>query len=363
MVGQRLGEAAVLGEAGAIAGLVRRLLEQPERPALVVELRRRRDASDLEGDALQCLGDRVGLHRAAREVDQRPAATRAEAVPEVVAQSHGAGRVVAHRGNAAVGRTRAERHHDCRARRQPVDPGAGGDRLALRVDTEAAPVALAVDLLVRDRPLDDEHERIQLAARGCVPGPEVVVADVVGEKRVVEGDARLAGDRAAQQLLQARAGRGGQRDRLAVAAEPARQPQDVNDQALDIGAVAREIDRPPHAPTAASVSSSWRAPGSMGERGEMLGCGALQVQRAVSIRDEPGLREACERVGDRGPLGADQTPEQSVRERQGEADAAALDPAPAAGEVPQQQREPHLQPRLRGDRALDVQIGGAHAGT
>ena len=67
-------------------------------------------------------------------------------------------------------------------------------------------------------------------------------------------------------------------------------------------------------------------------------------------------------MGDRGPLRADQAPEQSVRERQGKADAAALDAAPAAGEVPEQQCEAHLQPRLRGDGALDVQIGGAHAG-
>ena len=168
--------------------------------------------------------------------------SRDEAVAEVVAQAHRARRVVAHRGNAAVGGAGAERHHDRGARREPVEPRARGDRLAVRVDAEAAPVTVAVDLLVGDRALDDEHERVELAARGRVPGAQVVVADVVGEQRVVERDARLAGDGAAQQLLETRAGRGRERDRLAVAAESARQPEHVDDQPLGL-AVPREVDR------------------------------------------------------------------------------------------------------------------------
>ena len=78
-------------------------------------------------------------------------APRDEAVAEMVAQPHRAGRVVAHRGHSAVRRARAERQHDRRARCEPVDPGGGRDRLAVVVDAEAGPVALAVDLLVRDR--------------------------------------------------------------------------------------------------------------------------------------------------------------------------------------------------------------------
>ena len=169
VVCERRCETAVLGEPGAVARLVRGLLEQPERTALIVELGRRGDARELEGDALEGLRDRVRLDRAAGEVDQRRPAARDEPVPEVVAQSHRARRVVAHRRHPAVRRARAERHHDGSARGQPVDPRAGSDRLALAVDSEAAPVPLAVDLLVRDRPLHDEHERIELASRGCMP--------------------------------------------------------------------------------------------------------------------------------------------------------------------------------------------------
>ena len=292
-------------------------------------------------------------------------ASRDEAVAEVVAQAHRARRVVAHRGNAAVGRARAERHHDRGARRQPVDPRRRGDRLALVVDSEAAPVPLAVDLLVRDRALDDEHERIELAARGGMPGAQVVVADVVGEQRVVERDARLPGDRAAQQLLEARAGGGRQRDRLAVAAEAARQPEHVDDQALDARAVAGEVDRPLHAPTAASAGTaapSRRAPGRWASAARCSRGRAVQVQRAVTARDELGLREPRQRVRDRRPLGADEPAEQAVREREREADAAGLDAPPAPGQVPEQQRQPHLEARLRGDRALDVEIGGSRAG-
>ena len=50
----------------------------------------------------------------------------------------------------------------------------------------------------------------------------------------------------------------------------------------------------------------------------MLRGRAVQVQRAVAARDEPGVREARERVRDRGPLGADEPAEQAVRERERE---------------------------------------------
>ena len=86
------------------------------------------------------------------------------------------------------------------------------------------------------------------------------------------------------------------------------------------------------------------------------------MQRAVAARDELGLREARQRVRDRGPLGADEPAEQAVRERQREPDAAGLDAPPAPGQVPEQQRQAHLEARLRGDRALHVEVGRARAG-
>ena len=89
--------------------------------------------------------------------------------PEVVGQAHAAGRVAGHRVDAAVGGAGAAGDDGQRLRGQPVDPVAGGDRLpGLLVGAERRPVALRLDLLVRDRAFHDEHERIELALLGVV---------------------------------------------------------------------------------------------------------------------------------------------------------------------------------------------------
>ena len=62
-----------------------------------------------------------------------------------------------------------------------------------------------------------------------------------------------------------------------------------------------------------------------------------------------------------GRSAPDELPEQPVRERERQADAAQLDLAPARGEVPQHERQADLQPRLAGDGALHVEVLGALA--
>ena len=54
---------------------------------------------------------------------------------------------------------------------------------------------------------------------------------------------------------------------------------------------------------------------------------------------EPSLPEPFERVGDRRPLGRHELAEQAVGERKREPYPARLHPAPARGEVPEQQDE------------------------
>ena len=108
------------------------------------------------------------------------------------------------RVDAAVGRAGADGEDRQRLRREAVDPVVDGHRLAgVGVVAEPRPVAVAVDLLVGDRALDDEHERIELAAVGLEePLQEVVGAAVRPalevDQRPVDGD-----------LGQARAGRRG----------------------------------------------------------------------------------------------------------------------------------------------------------
>ena len=118
--------------------------------------------------------------------------------------------------------------------RQPVEPLAGGHRLAgRRVVAEPAPVALVVQLLVGDRPLDDQHERLELAAVGLEEPLEEVVgaagrAALEVDQRPVHGDLGQARQGAERDLLDAGLGRGGQRDGVAVTAESGVDPQDVD---------------------------------------------------------------------------------------------------------------------------------------
>ena len=76
----------------------------------------------------------------------------------------------------------------------------------------------------------------------------------------------------------------------------------------------------------------------------------------------PACAEAREGVRDRWPLGRDELAEQPVGERQRHADAGRLDAPPARRQVPEQQHEADLEPRLAGDRPQRVDVGGAPAG-
>ena len=100
--------------------------------------------------------------------------------------------------------------------------------------TEAAPVALVLDLLVGDRAFDDEDERFQLAAVGFAePLEEVVLAagraTLEVDQRPMHRDLRKSGERTECDLLDARLGRGSQRDGVPVATEAGVDPQDVDE--------------------------------------------------------------------------------------------------------------------------------------
>ena len=126
-------------------------------------------------------------------------------------------------------------------RGQAVEPLARGHRLVgVGVVAEPAPVALALDRLVGDRALDDEHERLQLAAVGLEePLDEVVgAADRAAlevDQRPVDGDLRQARAAPEGDLLDARLRRRRQRDRVAVAAQAGVDPQDVDDGSRQVG--------------------------------------------------------------------------------------------------------------------------------
>jgi hypothetical protein len=109
------------------------------------------------------------------------------------------------------------------------------DRLAgLRVVPEAGEVTLFEDVLVGDRALHHEHERIELAAIGHVePLDEVVSAlfraALEVDERPVNGDLGQPGESTQGDLLDARLRRGGERNGVSVATQATLHPQDVND--------------------------------------------------------------------------------------------------------------------------------------
>jgi hypothetical protein len=80
-------------------------------------------------------------------------------------------------------------------------------------------VTLAVDLLVRDRTLDDEDERIELAGLCVIPGLQELGAVLVREHRGMRNDLRHARDRARDDVLEAGVDRRRHGDRVAVAAQ------------------------------------------------------------------------------------------------------------------------------------------------
>ena len=126
------------------------------------------------------------------------------------------------------------------------------------VVAEAAPVALALDRLVGDRALDDEHERLELAAVGLEePLDEVVgAADRAAlevDQRPVHRDLRQAREGAEGDLLDARLRGRGEGDRVAVAAEPGVDPEDVDD-----GLVRRGFGSRSHSLLPAASRSSRR---------------------------------------------------------------------------------------------------------
>ena len=114
-----------------------------------------------------------------------------------------------------------------------------------RVVAETAPVALVVQLLVRDGALDDQDERLELAAVGLEEPLEEVVRAAVGpafevDQGPVHRDLGQAGQRTEGDLLDARLGRRGQRDGVSVTAESGVDPKHMDEGVFGLDGGGRE---------------------------------------------------------------------------------------------------------------------------
>src|SRR5215216_1874546 len=152
------GEVALLVVAGPVAALVHGHAEQPGGPQGLVQGDHRGLAGRLVEQVQDRLGEVVALDGAAGHTHDRDAGLGLPAPAQVVGDAHGPGGVAGHGVDAAVGGAGADGQHGQGLGGQAVDPLAGGHGLAgVGVVAEAAPVALALDRLVGDRALDDQH--------------------------------------------------------------------------------------------------------------------------------------------------------------------------------------------------------------
>ncbi len=163
-------EVALLVVARSIASLVDRRAEEPGGTQRLVERDHGVVAGHLVEQVEDRLGEVVGVHRATGHVHDRKSGLRSPVPAEVVGDPHRPGGIAGHGMDAAVGRARADREDRRRLRGEPVEPLARGDRLAGGgIVAEPAPVALFLECLVRDRPLDHQHERLELTPVGLEP--------------------------------------------------------------------------------------------------------------------------------------------------------------------------------------------------
>src|SRR5438132_1267061 len=127
------------------------------------------------------LGQVVRVDGAAGDADDRQPGLGLPVPAQVVRHAHGPGRVARHRVDAAVGGAGPDGEDGRSLGCQTVEPLVGRHRLTgRRVVSEAAPVALGLDRLVRDRTLDHQHERLEFAAVGLVPPLDEVVGALPG---------------------------------------------------------------------------------------------------------------------------------------------------------------------------------------
>ena len=149
--------------------------------------------------------------------------------PEVIGQAHAAGGIAFHGVNAAIGGAGSARDHGQRLGRQAVDPFAGGDRLAgLGVGAQRGPVAFLLDLLVGDGPSTTSTKGSSFPSSASIAILHEVVADFISQHGIVQMNLGQAGNRAQQNVFDAGLGGGGDRDRIAVAAQARGDPQDVD---------------------------------------------------------------------------------------------------------------------------------------
>ena len=249
------------------------------------------------------LGEIVRMDRAARHADDRDAGFGAPLPSQVVRHAHGPRRVARHGVNAAVGGAGADGEDRQRLGGQPVEPFAGGHRLARRrVVAEAAPVALLLDRFVGDRSLDDQHEGLPKPPRSAYEEP---LDEIVGatdrpafeiDQRPVHRDLGLAGEGPDGNLFDAGLSGSSEGDRVAFTAEAGVDPENMDHRVGRRGGICRGCHPlPPFG--ARVVQQSLIKPfrrNTQAGAGRMAQSGARSLQkdrRATRLPESPACRQ------------------------------------------------------------------------
>src|SRR5262245_32474133 len=78
--------------------------------------------------------------------------------------------------------------------RQAIDPVAGRDRLAGRIEAETRPVAFGLVLLIGNRAFDDEKKWAYQPVGGAVKDVHEIRAVAIGKNGIMQSDAGYAGN-------------------------------------------------------------------------------------------------------------------------------------------------------------------------
>ncbi len=123
-------EIILLVVGGTVAAFMHGLAEQPGGTELLIERNHGRQSGRLEEQVQHGLHEVVGLHRAAGNVDDGQPCLGAPIPAKVIGQAHGSGGIAGHGVNATVSSTGSSSHHGQGFGSEPINPLAGGDRLA-----------------------------------------------------------------------------------------------------------------------------------------------------------------------------------------------------------------------------------------
>ena len=229
-------------------------------------------------------GDVVGLDRAAGQVDDGGRAATSSPSP-------GSRAGPSRRSGCCASPGSRRRRRTCRARaRRPPSARAGRSRWLVRIGWPVSgstpipaqcPSPLTSSL--GTEPSSTSMNGSSSPGSGVEPRPHELVAGLEREHRVVQHDRRHARQRAAQQILERRVGRRRHRDRVAVAAQPAGDPEDVERTCARAG-VMRRSPSPVRDPLATRVG------GALDQRLEVLVEPAVEVPVAGAAGDQPGAR-------------------------------------------------------------------------